>query len=91
MAAPFMWPAAAGFAAPKLLDALHKDSTENLGHNLSLGLIRNEKSARMVGSTATGFAAGAATGAAIGAVGGPIGALVGGVVGAVAGFFSSLF
>lgn len=54
----YLGPAGAGFAAPGLLNTLHKDSTENLGHNLTLGLVRDEGTARAIGGAATGAAAG---------------------------------
>ena len=89
---PYLGPAAAGYAAPGIVNMLGKkvggfsNPTESLGKNLSLGLVQNEKSADMVGSTAVGAGAGALIGAQIGAVGGPAGALVG----AGAGLLSSV-
>jgi len=81
-------PATAGFAAgtlaPTVLNAIHTDSTENLGHNLSLGAIRHEKTSRQVGGTAAGAVAGAAAGAAATSWSGP-GAIVGAVVGGIGG------
>jgi hypothetical protein len=88
IAASYALPALAAYAAPKLIDAIHEDSMENLGHNLSLRLVRDEQTAKTVGSSATGAAAGALTGAAIGAWGGPIGAGTGAVIGAIAGAVS---
>lgn len=85
-AMPYLGPVAAGFAAPGIINAIHKDSMENLGHNLSFGLIKNEKTSSMLGSAATG----AAAGAAIGSVVPVVGTLVGGVVGGVAGLASSV-
>src|SRR3989337_143492 len=90
---PYLGPAAAGYAAPGIVNMLGKkvggfsNPTESLGKNLSLGLVQNEKSPAMVGSTAgVGAGAGALIGAQIGAVGGPAGALVG----AGAGLLSSV-
>ncbi len=80
-------PAAAGYAAPKLVDAIHKDSMENIGHNLSLGLVRDEKSSKAFGSAATGAAAGAAIGSIVPGVGTAVGAVVGGIVGGLSSIF----
>lgn len=85
---PIMLPAAAGLAAPKLVDAIHKDSMENLGHNLTFGLVNDEGTAKAVGSTATGALAGALAGAAATSWSGP-GALVGAAVGGIGGLLSS--
>jgi hypothetical protein len=85
--APYAAPAIAGYMGPKLLESAIPGSNENLGHNLSLGLIKGEKDATNFGRAA----AGAAAGAAIGAIGGPVGAVAGGVIGAVTGFISSVF
>lgn len=79
-------PALAGYVAPKILNAVHEDSTENLGHNISLGLVRDEKTAGAIGSGASGAAAGALAGAALTSWSGPgaiVGAALGGLVGAV--------
>jgi hypothetical protein len=90
--AAYAAPASAGYIAPKLLNALHKDSTENLGHMVGIGkIIGGEHEANAAGSAMSGAAAGALTGAAIGAYGGPIGAGVGAVIGGVAGLLSSWF
>ncbi len=76
--------ASTGYLAPKLLNAVHKDSTENLGHNLSLGLIKNESGARTVGHIGTGAAAGAAAGTYIfPGVGTAAGAVLGAIGGAI--------
>ena len=79
---PYIAPVAASFVAPKLIDAIHKDSMENLGHNLSFGLIKHEKTAKAFGSAAAGAAAGAAMAAWTGP-GAAVGAVIGGVVGAL--------
>ncbi len=77
----YVAPAAAGYVAPKLLNAIHKDSTENIGHAVGIGkIVGGEKDARVFGSAAVGAGAGFA-------IGGPIGAAVGGVVGAVSELF----
>ncbi len=79
-------PAAAGFAAPGLTNLIGKNiggfsnPTETIGKNLSLGLIKNEKSADMFGSAAVGAGAGFA-------IGGPPGAVIGGVAGLISGWF----
>ncbi len=85
--APYLWPAAAGYAAPVILNAIHEDSTENIGHNITGGAVRHEKTAAQVGSTATGAVAGAVAGAAATSWSGP-GAIVGGVIGGLAGLAS---
>jgi hypothetical protein len=77
----YLGPAGAGFAAPGLMNAIHKDSTENLGHNLSLGLIQDEGTANALGSAASGAAAGAAMGSIVPGVGTAIGAVIGGAAG----------
>jgi hypothetical protein len=79
-------PAAAGFVAPKILNALRKDSTEDLGHNLTFGLVRDEGTAKTVGGGLTGAGAGAGVGFLIG---GPPGALVGAGVGAIGGLLGA--
>lgn len=77
--APYLIPGAAGAVVPSLVDMLHKDSMENLGHLLTGGLVGDEQAAKSIGSTATGAGIGFA-------IGGP----VGGLVGAGAGFISSM-
>ena len=77
-------PALAGYAAPKIIDAIHKDSMENVGHNITFGTVSHEKTAKTVGSGATGAAAGALAGAAATSWSGP-GAIVGAVIGGLAG------
>lgn len=84
---PILWPALAGYAAPKLVDTIHGDSMENLGHNVTLGLVGDRRTANAIGGTLTGAAAGAATGAALTAWSGP-GAIVGAGVGAAFGLLS---
>lgn len=85
-------PAMAGFSTPRLVDALHKDSMENLGHNMTGGLVSHAQTAKEVGSATAGGVAGALSGALSGAAStswsGP-GAIVGGVVGAIAGLFGA--
>lgn len=85
-------PAMAGFSTPRLVDALHKDSMENLGHNMTGGLVSHAQTAKEVGSATVGGVAGALSGAVAGATStswsGP-GAIVGGVVGAIAGLFGA--
>lgn len=81
-------PAVAGYAAPKIIDAIHGDSMENLGHNATLGLISNEKTAKTVGGGLAGAGAGALTGAAMTSWSGP-GAIVGAAIGAIAGALGS--
>lgn len=85
-------PAFAGYAVPKLIDAVHKDSMENIGHNITLGAVTHEKTAKSVGSASVGGLAGALTGAIAGATAtswsGP-GAIVGAVVGAIAGLIGA--
>ena len=66
--------AAAGYVAPKLIEAVHEDSMENTGQNVSFGLIEDEESASEFGGLFHGAAAGAA-------VGGPVGAVAGGIAG----------
>jgi hypothetical protein len=83
-AGSYLGPAGIGFAAPGVLNTIHKDSTENLGHNLSLGLIKDEGAAGFVGSVGAGAAAGAAAGSFIPVVGTAIGGVVGGVAGGIA-------
>lgn len=85
-AGSFLAPAALGYSAPGIVNAIHKDSMENLGHNLSLGLAKDEKTGAMVGSVATGAAAGATVGSFIPVVGTAIGA----VLGAAGGLVNSL-
>ena len=46
-------------APPKIIDAIHEDSMENLGHNATLGLVSHEKTAKTVGGGLAGAAAGA--------------------------------
>ena len=88
----YLGPAGWGFAAPGLANSIQKDATENLGHNLSLGLVQNEKAADAIGSTAVGGLGGAiAAGAAAGSIVPGFGNVVGGLVGAAAGLASSLF
>lgn len=77
----------AGTVAPIALNAIHKDSTENIGHNVTFGLIKDEKTASTVGGGVTGAAAGAVAGAAATAWSGP-GAIVGAVIGAIGGAVS---
>ena len=82
-------PAIAGYVAPKILDAVHEDSTENLGHNITLGLIKDEKTAATVGSGAAGAGAGILAGGLATSWTGPgmiVGAAIGGIVGAVSCF-----
>jgi hypothetical protein len=85
-------PALAGFGTPRLVDALHKDSMENIGHNITGGLVSHAQTAKEVGSATVGGVAGALSGAVAGAAGtswsGP-GAIVGAVVGAIAGLFGA--
>ena len=85
-------PAMAGFGTPRLVDALHKDSMENIGHNITGGLVSHAQTAKEVGSATVGGLAGALSGAVAGATStswsGP-GAIVGGVVGAIAGLFGA--
>lgn len=83
----YLGPAAAGYTAPKIVDVLHKDSMENLGHNITFGLVRGEREGKAIGSIATGAAAGAAVGSIVPGVG----TAVGGVVGGIAGWISSWF
>ena len=85
--APYLGSAAAGYAAPVILNAIHEDSTENIGHNITGGAVRHEKTAAQVGSTATGAVAGAVAGAAATSWSGP-GAIVGAVFGGLAGLAS---
>jgi len=87
--------AIAGYAVPKLIDTIHEDSMENLGHNITLGAVADEKTAADVGATVTGagagavaggFAAGAAAGASAMSWSGPgaiVGAAIGGIIGLV--------
>ena len=86
------YPAMAGYLAPKVLDALHEDSTENLGHNVTLGMVSHERTARNVGGGVAGAGAGFLTGAMAGAGAtswtGP-GAIVGAIVGGIAGVIGS--
>jgi hypothetical protein len=82
--APYLGPAAAGYAAPGIVNAIHEDTTENLGHNLTLGLVRDEGTADFLGSVGAGAAAGAAVGSFVPVVGTVVGGLVGGVAGGVA-------
>ena len=83
-------PAAAGYIAPTLLEAVIPDATENLGHLLGVGkIIGGEKEASAVGGALSGAAAGALTGAALTSWSGP-GAIVGGVIGGVVGGVSSI-
>jgi hypothetical protein len=84
---PYLGPIAAGYSGPKLLEQAWPGSNENLGHNLSLGLLKGEKDANVLGRTASGAIAGAAAGSVIPVVGTAAGAVVGGVVG----FISSVF
>lgn len=88
MGVPGLQVAGAGYAGPKLVEGIHPGSMENIGHNITGGLIRDEKTAKVFGSTATGAAAGAAMGTAV--LPGP-GTLVGGVIGAIAGGISEIF
>lgn len=78
---PYTMPITIGGMAPTVANLIREDATENIGHNISLGLIKNGTTAAKVGSVATGAGAGAATGAAIGAWGGPIGAGLGAILG----------
>ena len=88
----YMGPAGAGFAAPGLVNAIHGDSTENLGHNLSLGLVKDEGTANAIGSTAIGGLGGAVSaGAAAGSIVPGFGTVIGAGVGAAAGLLSSVF
>lgn len=84
-----VYPFAVGYSAPGLIDSLHKDSMENLGHNITGGAVRHEKTAKQVGGTVTGGAAGAivggfSAGASATSWSGP-GAIVGGIIGALGG------
>jgi hypothetical protein len=85
-------PAMAGFGAPRMVDLIHKDSMENLGHNITGGLVKHAQTAKEVGSATVGGLAGALSGATAGAAStswsGP-GAIVGAVVGAIAGLFGA--
>jgi hypothetical protein len=83
----YLGPVAAGYSGPKMLEQAMPGANENLGHNLSLGLLKGEKDASTLGRTASGAAAGAAIGSMFGGVGAGPGAVVGGVVG----FLSSVF
>lgn len=89
----YVAPAIAGALAPGLVDSIHKDSMENLGHNLTFGIIRNQHDAITYGSATVGAGAGALSGLAIGAsygsVGGPVGAGIGAIIGGIAGAVSS--
>lgn len=80
-------PAAAGIAVPNLLNAIHKDSTENIGHNATFGLVKKSGQADVAGRVGTGAAAGAAVGSVVPVVG----TLVGGMIGAVGGALSKAF
>ena len=85
-------PAMAGYGVPHLVDALHRDSMENIGHNITGGLVSHAQTAKEVGSATVGGVAGALSGAVAGATStswsGP-GAIVGAVVGAIAGLFGA--
>lgn len=79
----YLGPAAAAYAAPKLLDAVYKEGTRKLGQNLLFGG-GGETEQKMVG----GAAAGAATGAAIGSIVPGVGTVIGGIIGGVIGLAS---
>jgi hypothetical protein len=86
--AAYTGPAAAGFIAPGILNAIHEDSTENIGHLVGIGkIVGGEKEASAFGSATAGAGAGALAGLAIG---GPIGAGVGAIIGGVAGLVSDI-
>jgi len=80
----YLGPAAAGYAAPKLLDAVYKEGTRKLGQNLLFGG-GGEREQKMVGGAAAGAATGAAIGSIVPGVGTVIGGVIGGVVGAIGG------
>ena len=87
-----MGPAMAGYGVPRLVDAIHRDSMENIGHNITFGGVQHAQTAKEVGSATVGGVAGALSGAVAGATStswsGP-GAIVGGLVGAIAGLFGA--
>jgi hypothetical protein len=94
-AAPYAWPALAGFLAPGLVNSLgdkvfgQSESVRQLGKNLSFGMA-GQKESNMIGSTVTG----AAAGAAVGLIGGPLAPItvpIGAIIGGVTGFISSFF
>lgn len=78
-----MW----GAAAPQLVEAIHHGSMENLGHNVTLGLVKSEQTAKEVGGGVTGALAGAAAGATYGSSYPVVGTVIGAVVGGIAGVF----
>ena len=82
-------PAVAGYVAPKALNALHGDSTENLGHNVfgAGKLWGGEKEANVAGSVLAGAAAGAAMGSVVPGIGTVVGGVIGGVVGGISSIF----
>jgi hypothetical protein len=81
VAMPYVAPAAAGYAAPGVLNMVHEGATENIGKALG---ISHSKTASTVGGGIAGAAAGAAIGAALTAWSGP-GAVIGGIIGAIGG------
>lgn len=83
----FLGPLAAGFATPKMVNALKSDATENLGHNITFGLASTPRTGNMFGGAATGAAAGAALGSIIPGAGTLIGGALGGIGGLISGAF----
>jgi hypothetical protein len=78
-------PAAAGFAAPKLVNAVGgEDATTNLGRNTGIGLFTQDKgTGDFVGSVGSGAAAGAAAGSFVPGIGTAIGAGIGAAAGGI--------
>jgi hypothetical protein len=74
--------AAIGGMAPTILNTIRPDATEEIGHDLTLGLVRDEGAADFIGSAGTGAGAGALAGTYIWpGVGTVVGGVVGGAVG----------
>lgn len=82
-AMPYVAPAAAGFAAPGVLNMVHEGATENIGKAMGIG---HSKTASTVGGGIAGAAAGTAAGAAATSWSGP-GAIIGGIIGGIGGLF----
>lgn len=81
---PYLGPAVAGYVAPDVVNAIHEDTTENLGHNTTLGLVQDEGTADFIGSVEAGAAAGATVGAFVPIPGAPVaGAVIGGTLGGI--------
>jgi len=87
----YLGPAAAGYAAPGLVEmgwkaVGGKDAMENLGHNLTANLVKNESDASAIRSVGVGAGAGAAVGSVVPVVGTAVGAIVGGAAGLISHF-----